>query len=135
MNNVVPDLIGRVCTRLVCQQYWHEGELAEEANVTFLQVDAEQWHRFLIDWGEPFWKVVDGPDKWNTTPMDEFHCPQIELAGCWGLVGRTIGAAGFVQIDRASEFRIVFSGGLTLVLHNNEDDRNTLYVRASAAHV
>jgi len=131
LNNItpdLPDLKGCVCTRLVCQQYWYNGELEEEANVTFLQVDGKQWHSFLIDCGEPFWKVVDKPDEWNTSPAEEFHYPQVELTERWGLFGRTIQAVKFVEIGMASEFRVLFAGDIALVLHD-ENDNNTLFVR------
>ena len=128
LDTIVPDLKGHVCTRLICQQYWYNGHLAGEANVTFLQVDGERWHRFFIDCGVPFWKVVDKPDEWDTSPAEEFHYPQVELAEYLGLLGRTIQAVEFVEMGMACEFRILFAGDITLVLHN-QDDSNTLFLR------
>lgn len=109
---------------LIRQEYWYKGNLSEHANVIFLQVNDELWHRFFIDAGDLFWKIVSSPDEADTTADEEFHYTHVdEMAKRSDLRGRTIEAV--VAMDKGtsleltvSELHVRLSGGVTLVLHN-----------------
>ena len=34
-----PQLSGRICTALICEQFWYQGELVSAANVIYLKED------------------------------------------------------------------------------------------------
>jgi hypothetical protein len=84
-------------------------------------VDNKQWHRFFIDAGVLFWRIVDRPDDWDTKVEDEHHNPQTDLAEQYGLVGRE--TESIISRDRGlvSELQLRLSGGIILVLKNEHD--------------
>ena len=61
-HDPIPDVRHQVCNALLVQEYWYRGELVDEANVLFLRLDGDSWHRFFIDAGIVFWKTVEAPD-------------------------------------------------------------------------
>jgi len=131
LHDPIPDLKGSICTALVRQEYWYQGELDEQAHILYLQVDNIQWHRFLIDQPVLFWKVVNSPDEWNTKPNDEYHYPQYEIAASSGLYGRVIEGMEISDEPTNSRLQIRFSGGARLVLQS-EGYHSTLAIVTDA---
>ena len=121
LHDPIPELRGAICTKLVQQKYWHQGQQVEQANVVYLQVDNKQWHRFFIDAGVLFWKIVDRPDNWDTKVEDEHHYPQTDMAEQYGLVGREIESITSKNRGLVSELQVRLSGGIILVLKNECD--------------
>jgi hypothetical protein len=134
LYDAIPDLQGCICTGLVRQEYWFEGQLSEDANVFYLQVDHGLWHRFLIDGGVVFWKIVNSLDERDTAVSDQYHYPQIEIANQTGLFGRRVEAIIPIGQSQAqvSELQVHFSGGRTLVLYN-ADDHSTFAIVTDAS--
>ncbi|MBC7529621.1 MAG: hypothetical protein H7308_19000 [Chthonomonadaceae bacterium] len=120
-TNKLPDLAGCVCTALLCQQFWYRGELSADANVVFLETDGQQWHRFSIDAGEVFWRLVASPDLIETSSEDEFHYPHVEIGEGLNLIGKRITGISLVREERKTSLVLAFSDNSQLCLHNEQD--------------
>jgi hypothetical protein len=114
----IPDLVGRRCESLVMQEYWYLGEKFKGVNVLFLKLEDGEWQRFFFDCGDFFWKEVDEPDKWQTTPEDEVHYPQTEIGQQHGLIGTAIQKIETVDAEERPELHIHFSNGVRLLLRD-----------------
>ena len=116
-----PNLPGRTCEALLCQQYWYRGELAEAANVLYLKVDGLLWQRFLFDSGILFWREVDAPDAIATSPTDEYHYPIADIGARFGLPGQRISGMSAHDDGRRAELHLTFGSGSRLTLWNQND--------------
>jgi hypothetical protein len=75
MSSTPPALAGRTCQAFICQQFFADGRLVDEANVTFLKFDAE-WFRLYFEPGLIFWRPeVDTPHPWEI-PEDGTLSPE-----------------------------------------------------------
>ena len=117
----IPNLTDTTCEALLCQQYWHRGELVTDVNVLFLKASNHLWGRFFFDYGVLFWKQVDAPDIWHTTAQDEFHYPQIDLGKSYNLVSRKIRGIEAIDSKPYPVVSIRFSLNTTLTLADGGD--------------
>ena len=118
----LPDLSGSVCTGFVREEYWFKGNKKDGYCVLNLQTNGRDWHRFFFDYGTLFWQTSDALHEPNTTIHDMYHNPLVdEMARNGTLRGRSIEA--MVPIDKGalSELQVRFSGGITLVLQEEND--------------
>ncbi len=127
LRELLPIIVGGICTRFVVQEYWYAGVQCESVAVLFLQLDHGSWHRFFIDAGVPFWSTVTEPDTLDTTPDDEYHYPQREVAAELGLLGLSVQNLEFADGSPICNLRLSFSGSITLILCN-ENDHSTLII-------
>jgi hypothetical protein len=116
--NVIPNLTGEVCESLVKQEFWLEGAKSADVNVLFLKVKNGNWHRFFFDCGPLFWREVEAPDVWNTTPSDLYHYPQIEIGSGLGVAGQPIESVKLLESTGLAEVRLQFANGTLLVLRH-----------------
>jgi hypothetical protein len=125
----IPDTTGKICEALLKQEFWHEGAKIEDISVLFLKVRDGAWHRFFFDCGPLFWKIVEAPDVWNTTPADSFHYPQTEIGSELGIIGQLIESAELHEATGFEEVRLQFENGTLLVLHHlYPQDTTTLLI-------
>ena len=118
----IPELSGDICTGLVRQEYWFEGEKQNGFCVFNLQVNGEQWYRFFFDYGVLFWYEVGEPKQYESTINDMYYYPLVdEMARNETLRGRTIKAVVTFEEGNFSEIQVQFSGGATLILQEEND--------------
>ena len=117
----IPNLTDTTCEALLCQQYWYQGELVTDVSVLFLKPENHLWQRFFFDYGVLFWKQVDAPDVWYTTPQEEFHYPKVDLGKYYNLVGRKIREIEVIDAERRPAVFIKFSPNTTVILADAGD--------------
>jgi hypothetical protein len=116
MMNASPALAGTTCESFICQQYWYAGTLAADVHVLYLKIIDGPWYRFFFDYGVFFCKQVDAPDVWQTSPHDEHHYPQIDIASRYDLNGRTIVDVQLLDRDSLPTLVIRFSRLFTVLV-------------------
>jgi hypothetical protein len=122
-------LIGQACERLLCQQYYFDGELLDEANVLFLGLASGAWVRFFYDSGKFFWRDEAIPSLPSIThPTDQYHYPITELTESFGITACKITQVAFRKIANGWQLRIWFRNGARLELENG-DDRSRVFLR------
>ena len=77
INGEFPPIEQRELTRLICEQFWYDGELKDSANVVHLYVD-NHWFRLYFDCGIIFWREQSAaPEPYsyldNTATKVEFR--------------------------------------------------------------
>ena len=123
-HDPIPDVREQVCHALLVQEYWYRGELVNEANVLFLQLN-DVWHRFFIDAGVVFWKTVVAP---NPPPDEAEHSSRLtDIGARHGLMGRRLSAIEAIDLPGGGALRLAFEGGPTIIL-NNQNDASRLIV-------
>lgn len=86
INGVAPTLSGRTCQAFICQQFLADGQLEDEANVTFLQFD-DEWFRLYFEPGLIFWRSgVDTPLPWEV-PEKQWAYPHVDLGRAANVIG------------------------------------------------
>jgi hypothetical protein len=123
VNGEPPKLSGRICEKLVAEEYWHKGALDIPANVVWLRFDGA-WYRLYFDCGIVFWRTSeDGPKSYTMPEIDA----EVRIAN----IGEALGLSGDVVLDyqaRAipggSEVELRFRSGKRAVFQN-VDDRTT----------
>jgi hypothetical protein len=86
VNGDPPHLAGQRCNAVLCQQYWHRGELVEAANVVFLCFEG-RWHRLYFDYAIVFWRTAEsGPEPFQAPELESDY-PVVDLAEERGLRG------------------------------------------------
>jgi hypothetical protein len=125
-----PDLAGKRCDAIVCQQFRYRGELAEPANVVHLQFDGS-WHRLSIDCGVVFWGTErQAPRAWSVEE-EGWDYPLEDLGSTIGLVGACLRAYE-MEPSPPDGARVVFhfEGGHRLAFENVDDRTCYLFRRA-----
>ncbi len=120
-SNLLPEIKAKVCEKLVIQEYWYNGQKIEGAHILFLKIEDGDWFRIFFDAGVFFCREVNAPDQWNTTPADEFHYPQTEIAKEQQIEDVAITQVNLNLNGRQSELRIEFANGVTLNLTEIND--------------
>jgi hypothetical protein len=122
LKNPIPDIAGRVCTALLAQEYWHQGERVTNANVLFLRLEDGVWHRFFLDAGALFWRTVDAPTfPPASTDNEEHRYPVVDLAALHGFAGKKVVDVQAVDVAGGAELRLAFRNAPLLVLRDVED--------------
>lgn len=60
IDGTPPALTNQRCEELLCQQYWYEGNLAQEVDILMLKVNG-CWHQLYFDEGIVFWRIQPEP--------------------------------------------------------------------------
>ena len=121
------DIAGHKCEAFLCQQYWHEGQLVEEANVLFLKTDSNLWQRICFDSGVLFWRE----EKEASSPPSQgpHGYPLVDLAAKYNLGGRRIERVWQSLVPMQGELGLSFEGDTQIILRNS-NDRSILETRS-----
>ena len=123
IHTPLPDIIGRRCVKLLCQQFWHSGVLATDVNAIIMNLEDGSWHKFFFDSSVLFWKQAQLSPAFDTLITDEFHYPSVDLCARFPLCGLTVEQVSPLDCgNHVSELRIRFAGGHVLVLREVADD-------------
>ena len=79
IHTPLPNIIGRRCVKLLCQQFWHSGVLATDVNAIIMNLEDGSWHKFFFDSSVLFWKQAQLSPAFDTLITDEFHYPSVDL--------------------------------------------------------
>lgn len=120
-----PRLDGRACECLVAEEYWHQGQLDEPANVVWLR-SGGTWHRLTIDCGIVFWRAADhGPSACSMSELGA-EVRLRDLGRELSLIGKAIAKIGGNAIPRGAEVWVQFQAGPRITFRNL-DDRTIYY--------
>ncbi len=130
-----PDLRGQVCEELLCQQYWYDGALADEADVVLLQVRGG-WFQLCLDGGAVHWGSQPGepvPRKSDTGTL--FAYPLVDLGSRLGVRGHVISDWRVEDTEGGETVFLEFECGSTVQFVNQGDSTRVAFTRDPNAHV
>lgn len=115
-----PQLAGSRCDAVIAEQYWHDGELSEPANVIWLRADSA-WHRLVIDCGVVFWRSADvGPEAYGMSGLG--GAVRLEDVGReLDLAGEIIDGITGVAVPGGADVWIGFRSGRRITFRNRDD--------------
>jgi len=115
-----PRLRGLSCDACIAEEYWHESQLDQPANVVWLRTGGT-WHRLAIDFGVVFWRSADaGPEAYEMPDLrGEVRLRDIgrEL----GVSGETIDEVGGTPALGGADVWVHFRSGLRVTFRNRDD--------------
>jgi len=107
---------------LVVQEFWHEGELEDGANVTWLRVNGK-WHDLCFEPGIVFWRR-----NWKDPfPLDEgvgddaFYYPRQDLGKKYGVIGSEIRSCEAGTDESSTWVEIALDGMGTITLRHQDE--------------
>jgi hypothetical protein len=115
-----PELAGRRCEEILCQEYWHEGKLLEPVNAVFLKF-GETWHRLCFDFGIVFWRSGNERPKGFSAPEFMANYPIVDLAGKHQVKGKILDCYVSSAIPEGSQVSFRFCSGEVLTFRNIGD--------------
>lgn len=117
----VPDLLGRRCDRLLVQQFWQHGVLADAADVVWLNLDG-LWYQLYLDAGVVHWRAQQAPPRQRSDSEDGiFRYPLLDLGGETGLEGRRIHGFRLRETEDGETLVLDFGPAGTVELINRGD--------------
>jgi hypothetical protein len=127
IDGEVPELEGQACEGLWCQQFWHRGEVADEADVVLIKL-AGRWHELYFDGGVVHWREREGePAGDEGSPPRVFSYPLVDLAKRYGLKGCRIASCGLHETPAGETLTLVFEAGGRLSFANQGDGTGIRY--------
>lgn len=115
-----PNLAQRVCDELLCEQYWHKGELVEAANVIYFRFGLD-WHRLTFDHGHIFWRQQrERPCPYTMSEL-ESETRIDNLGERRDLSGRRLLSYRASVITGGLEVVFMFEGDQTVIFRNVAD--------------
>ncbi|MET0116583.1 MAG: hypothetical protein ABW090_04100 [Sedimenticola sp.] len=121
INGRQPDLSGATCEELLCQQYIHNGQLEDEADVVFLKI-AGQWHQLYFDGGVVHWRMQDDePEQRVVAEDDVFSYPLVDLGDSYGIKGQMFSDCQVMETDDGETVTLTFETGSQLLFQNIGD--------------
>jgi hypothetical protein len=126
IHSPLPDVRGRKCVRLLCQQFEHHGKLVDEVNAVFFVFDDDSWHKVFFDCGVLLWKAAS--PLADTQPIDGFNYPIVDLLPRFPLADRVIENVSTVELsDGTVELRLRFFDAGLFVLRERADKMDVYY--------
>ena len=120
-----PSLDHVICDALVCEQYWHQGNLDSPANVIYLKA-GRTWHRLTFDCGIIFWRTQPDPPEPHTMPELEAEAKLDDLGVRLNLAGCSLAGYEASAIPGGSQVRFQFNDGRELTFKNVDDATSIL---------
>ena len=118
-----PDISGKECEELICQQSWYNGKLVDEANAIYLKFEG-QWHMLFFDCSIISWgKEEEGPRAVETTE-EGLSCPLVDLGRRFKIKGQLLESYSSSKTDGGCQVAFRFQNGTELVF-KNEGSFNT----------
>lgn len=118
-----PELDGKTLNRLVVQESWFEGELDDEANVVWLEVDGD-CYRLYVDGEVVHWRSTSRLPRAGDTENPDFRI--IDLGENHGLAGQAIASCEGNPLDSGVEIKLAFESGRTIAFVNRFDVTNVV---------
>jgi hypothetical protein len=116
-----PRFAGKTMNQMFAQESWFDGELDDEANVVWLQVDGA-WNRLYFDSEIVYWKTESsGPPPMPSAPENAGGFALSDLGVKHGVAGQPIASVDGAWVENASEVSLRFDGGATLTFRNRFD--------------
>ena len=110
-----PELAGKRCQALICEQFVDHGKVLSTAAVVYLRA-GDVWHRLSIDHPDIFWRsVVESPKPWAVRE-NGWSYPHQNIANEAGLNGLAI--TDVLEQSDSSATRVIFkfAGGIAVVI-------------------
>ena len=128
---IPPQIIGKRCQALLCQQYWYRGKFTEAALNIFLRFDNE-WHRLFLYFDTIFWRPQEEePQSWDI-PEEGFEYPIVNLGKFLQVEGTTLSDLISESTEAAIGARVTFSfDNGCVVIFENKDDRTHFLVTSA----
>jgi hypothetical protein len=120
-----PSLAQQVCDEVLCEQYWHGGELVAPANVCHFRF-GDTWHRLTFDHGIIFWRQQAERPKPYTMPELDGETRIDNVGERLELTGRRLVSYTARAVVGGSEVAFSFEGGRTFTLRNVFDRTSCL---------
>lgn len=121
-----PEIAGKKCEELICQQSWYNGKLVDEANAIYLKFEG-QWHLLFLDCGVISWgKDDEGPMEVPTTE-EGLSCPLVDLGRQFKIRGEVLEVYASSAIDGGCQVAFRFANDTELVF-KNEGGINTFTI-------
>lgn len=127
-NGIQPKLEDHTCEELICQQYWHQGKLANEVDVLAIKANG-RWHQLYFDSGTVFWRSIDEaptPFEHKTGDVDSY--PFIDLGEKYQLKDHLITNVSVEPFPDGAKVTIEFEKGDTFVLYHQENKTNLRHI-------
>ena len=115
-----PHLESLRCDELLCEQYWHKGQLEEPANVIYLRC-GDEWHRLCIDYGTIFWRTQKERPTPYLMPVWQGESRLDDLGVRIGIANHVIVSFEQAAIEGGAEVVLQFDNGQVLTLRNIND--------------
>ncbi len=120
INGTAPALAGRTCHAFICQQFFADGRVEDEANVTFLQFDGA-WFRLYFEPGLIFWRSgVDTPHPWEV-PEEGWEYPHVDLGKVADVIGRTLIRYDMWPTQDSARVSFEFENGKRILIEHRND--------------
>ena len=115
-----PTLDGKTCTGLICEQFWHQGQMASPANVIFIRAD-ETWYRLVLDSGVIHWREQPSqPEPWEARE-EGWTYPHFDLARHEHLAGLTFSGCVMQASESGCSVELSFSDCRRIVFQEASD--------------
>jgi hypothetical protein len=116
-----PELSGRICTALICEQFWHHGEQISVANVIYIRAD-QTWHRLALDAGVIHWRrQPETPEPWEV-PEEGWSYPHHDLAQQEDLTGLRFSGYAMQASAIGCSVEFSFENGRRLAFEETQDE-------------
>ena len=116
-----PNLVGQPFEEFIAQEYWHENQLAEEANVIWIKQKG-LWHHLCFDEDIVFWRSVDkGPTYQKPKKDDIWDFPLRDLNEVYGLADQNLREIQHKVIEAKASIEFKFSNGFALKVTSEND--------------
>ena len=124
-----PVLVNVKCRALLCEQYWHQGELHEPANVIHLNFE-DQWHRLTFDFGTIYWsRQAEAPKPYVMSELDA-EVRIDDVGERLGLQGLELESYAATKIPGGTEVQFNFAAGRRVTFANVNDSTSIASCRA-----
>jgi hypothetical protein len=104
-----PQVAGKQCDGLICEQFIADGVLVSTANVVYLKVEGS-WHRLAIDHPTIHWRPqLAVPQPWSVAEKG-WEYPHVDVAATSQLIGLTLLAIERTSDRSSTRVAIIFEG-------------------------
>lgn len=127
-DGIPPKLEGQDLQELICQQYWYNNKLEQEADVVYIKVNGH-WHQFYFENGVIFWRnMEESPTAFEQSTDDPFKYPFIDLAEKHDLRGCIIKEYLAETIPDGARISLTFEKRGNLMFIDREDKTTLLFI-------
>ena len=127
-DGIPPRLEGQDLQELICQQYWYNDRLEQEADVIYLKVNGH-WHQLYFENGVIFWRNMDeSPTAFEQKAGDPFKYPFVDLAEKHDLKDHTIKEYLAEVIPDGARISLTFDRRGTLMFIDREDKTTLMFI-------
>jgi hypothetical protein len=104
-----PQVAGKQCESLICEQFEADGALVSTANVVYLKVEGN-WYRLAIDHPTIHWRPqLSVPQSWSVADK-RWEYRHVDVAAASQLTGRTLRAIERTSDQSSTRVVFIFEG-------------------------